>query len=536
MTMTVANVDRWNPGDLREVFHATRSRAEAATEAANGIAGLPAFGTWGGDAAAAARDAVGKTRRDLDEHGNEALAVARAADRAADRVEELKRGIANLRERARQLGMELNPFANDFAPAAGTTMDDADVAQAEAELRPRLAGLLAEAAAIDDELAAAISMATGGTPIPDEGPPVGAQGLTPTQVASDANEAELESERRRVHADVDAMQRQIDQWARETYTGGSVVASREQIEALAGRLSGQRAYLDDLNAVHDALGKADETYLTVFDPRTGTGKHVLAAVAVGNPDTAQNISVTVPGVGSTVKDSLPSMVTEAGTLRAETLRQLHLDGLPESAATISWVGYDPPPNPLNTMSLADAIATMGDGRAVPGAQSLSDYLVELRQHNPDAHLALFGHSYGSLTSSLALQDLNAQGLHPVDDVVFYGSPGLELTDPAQLGMPDGHAFVMRGETDPIAGIVAELAPVHGWGINPYDGAFPQLSASAGVDPGGVPRDGVQSHSDYPRMGSDDRLRMSGYNLAAVLAGIPDNQVIMPSVEHPVPAR
>ena len=37
---------------------------------------------------------------------------------------------------------------------------------------------------------------------------------------------------------------------------------------------------------------------------------------------------------------------------------------------------------------------------------------------PDAEISLLGHSYGSLTSSLALQDLNAQGLHPVDNVVF----------------------------------------------------------------------------------------------------------------------
>jgi hypothetical protein len=536
MTLSVADIDRWNAGDLREVFHATRSRAEAAAEASNGIAQLPAFGSWGGDAADAAKDAVGKTRRDLDEHGNEALAVARAADRAADRVEDLKGRLAALRERARQLGMELDAHTNAFVPAAGSTMDAADVASARAELVPQLAALLAEAAAIDDDLAAAINMATGHTPIPAEGPPVGAQGLTPTQVASDANEAKLERERARVQGEVDRMQRQLDQWARETYMGGKDVASTDQINALASTLSGQRKYLDDLNAVHDALGKADETYLTVFDPRTGTGKHVLAAVAVGNPDTAANVSVTVPGVGSTSKDSLPSMVSEANALRAETLRQLHLEGLPESAATIAWMGYDPPPNPINTLSPADALATMTDDQAVPGAQSLSNYLQEIRHNNPDGHLALFGHSYGSLTSSLALQDLNAQGLHPVDDVVFYGSPGLELTDPAQLGMPDGHAFVMRGQTDPIAGIFAELAPVHGWGINPYDGSFPQLSASAGVDPGGVLRDGVQSHADYPRMGSGDQLRMSGYNLAAVLAGIPDNEVIMPPPEPIPPPR
>ncbi|PIJ32070.1 hypothetical protein BMW24_020320 [Mycobacterium heckeshornense] len=34
-------------------------------------------------------------------------------------------------------------------------------------------------------------------------------------------------------------------------------------------------------------------------------------------------------------------------------------------------------------------------------------------------------------------------MHPVNDAVFYGSPGLELTDPSQLGLANGHAYVMR---------------------------------------------------------------------------------------------
>jgi Lipoprotein confined to pathogenic Mycobacterium len=51
VTVSVADIDRWDAGDVREVFHAARSRAEAAFEARDGIATLPAFGTWGGDAA-----------------------------------------------------------------------------------------------------------------------------------------------------------------------------------------------------------------------------------------------------------------------------------------------------------------------------------------------------------------------------------------------------------------------------------------------------------------------------------------------------
>jgi hypothetical protein len=534
VTVSVADIDRWDAGDVREVFHATRSRAEAAQAAANGIAQLPAFDTWGGDASRAAKESIGQTRKDLDAHGNEALAVARAADRAADDIEALKGKLANLRDRARQLGMELNAASNTFVPAAGSNIAEVDAALAEAELQPQLTALLAEAAAIDDELARAINMATGKTPIPQTGPPVGAEGLTPTQVASDANEARLDQGRASTQTKVDQLQHQIDELARQTYTTGDhSAASLDQLNQLKAQLDGAKTHLGELNAVHDALGKAPETYLTAFDPRTGTGKQVLAAVAVGNPDTARNVSVTVPGIGSTTKDTLPGMVTEAQNLQLEAQRQLKNAGLPGSAATIAWMGYDPPPNPLNTLSPADALATMGDGQARGGADSLSSYLEQVRANNPNGHITLLGHSYGSLTSSLALQELNAQGLHPVNDVVFYGSPGLELTSPDQLGLGAGHAYVMRGMDDPIANAVAELAPVHGWGANPYDGMFPELSAQAGADPGGVVREGVQAHADYARLGSDNQLRMSGYNLAAVMAGLPGNELLAPPPPPPI---
>jgi hypothetical protein len=419
VTVSVADIDRWDAGDVREVFHATRSRAEAAQEAANGIARLPAFDTWGGDASQAAKESIGQTRKDLDAHGNEALAVARAADRAAADIEALKGKLASLRDRAHQLGMELDAASNTFVPAAGSKITEVDAALAEAELQPRLTALLTEAVAIDDELAQAINMATGKTPIPQTGPPVGAEGLTPTQVASDANEARLDQERASTQTRVDQLQHQIDELARRTYTTGDhSAASLDPLNQLKAQLDGAKTHLGELNAVHDALGKAPETYLTAFDPRAGAGKQVLAAVAVGNPDTARNVSVTVAGIGSTTKDTLPGMVTEAQNLQLEAQRQLRNAGLPGSAATIAWMGYDPPPNPLNTLSPADALATMGDGQARGGADSLSSYLEQVRANNPNGHITLLGHSYGSLTSSLALQELNAQGLHPVNDVVF----------------------------------------------------------------------------------------------------------------------
>jgi hypothetical protein len=158
----------------------------------------------------------------------------------------------------------------------------------------------------------------------------------------------------------------------------------------------------------------------------------------------------------------------------------------------------------------------------------------VRANNPEAHVTLLGHSYGSLTSSLALQELHARGVHPVDDVVFYGSPGLGLTNPDQLGLGADNAYVMRAPGDLITSLVAPTAPLHGWGVDPYAGMFPELSSQPGFDGGDVLREGVQGHADYPRVGSDGNLRMSGYNMAAVVAGLPDNELVFAPPPPAVP--
>jgi hypothetical protein len=96
--------------------------------------------------------------------------------------------------------------------------------------------------------------------------------------------------------------------------------------------------------------------------------------------------------------------------------------------------------------------------------------------------------------------------------------------------------------------VAPLAPLHGWGSDPYGGMMPELSSQAGASLDGVLREGVHSHADYPRAvigpGGEQMLRMSGYNLAVVAAGIADSphggeQLMMaPSFlnPHPHPGR
>lgn len=538
MTLTVADIDRWNAGAVREVFQAANARGQATLDASRQLSTLSVFDTWEGATAEARKHTNATIRVDLDAHGNEALAVARAADLAVDGIERVQSDLRSLRHDAAGLHMAVEATTNTVVPAANCLPVEAFIA--DIQLQPRLDAILAEANTVDDELAAAINLADGDTAMsPDSGPPVGPQGLTPTQRESDANQERVREQRATLQAHINDLKNAIAR------AGGN--QSRRQ--DLNGQLNAAQHRMAEYDAINDALSREPETYLTQLDIPADPGGKVRAAVAVGNPDTAADISVTVPGLGSTTKDSLPSMVTEAANLQNTAEEELRRLGQPGSVVTIAWMGYDPPANPLNTSNPRDYWRTISDARAQAGASALAQYLQQLHAANPNAHLSLFGHSYGSLTSSLALQQLNAQGVHPVNDAVFYGSPGLGLDNPAQLGLGDGHAFVMKAPPgDDWIPELAPLAPLHGWGADPYLGMLPELSSQAGVSPDGVLREGVHSHADYPRAvtgpGGEQTLRMSGYNLAVVAAGIADmpdggKQLMMaptPLAPHPHPGR
>ncbi|HZU48265.1 MAG TPA: alpha/beta hydrolase family protein [Mycobacterium sp.] len=523
MTLSVADIDRWNAEAVREVFHVATARGQATLEVSRQLGTLAVFDTWEGQTAEARKHQNTQIRKDLDAHGNEALAVGRAANQAADGIENVQAKLRQLRADAAALHMTIDPMTNAVVPSSTFKGLPIEALIAEEQLQHRLDEILAEANAVDSELAAAINMADGDTPIPaDAGPPIGPQGLTPTQRESDANQARLRDERAKLQHHIDELQGRYDRLAAHGGDSAELQGLKDQLNAAHNRMA-------EFDSVDRALTEAPETYLTQLQIPTDPKQKVGAAVAVGNPDTASNISVTVPGVGSTTKASLPGMVNEANNLRREEIRQLTAAGKPASVAAIAWMNYNPP-NPLDSGSPQDLLKTMTDAQAKAGAGDLSKYLEHVRANNPTGHLTVLGHSYGSLTASLALQQLNAEGVHPVNDVVFYGSPGLELYSPARLGLDHGSAYVMQAPHDLITNLVAPLAPVHGWGLDPYapGSGMIELSSQSGFDPGGIWRDGVYGHADYPRTFQDalghQELRMSGYNLAAIAAGLPGNKV------------
>jgi hypothetical protein len=165
VTLTVADIERWDAGDVREVFHAASSRAQANFDASNGLATLQAFQSWGGEAAEAAKQAIGQTREDLDANGNEALTVAVAARSAADNIERIKSELATLKADAEALGMEIDPTSDTVVPGP-KVRNPIEAELKQAQLQPRLDKIVTEANVVDMALANAINMAGGKTPIP----------------------------------------------------------------------------------------------------------------------------------------------------------------------------------------------------------------------------------------------------------------------------------------------------------------------------------------------------------------------------------
>src|SRR5690606_25337410 len=148
MSITVADIDRWNVADLRAVFDAAKQRGGAAHDAAGGIAFLPAFESWVGQASDAAYEATTRRRSALGAQGEESAAVSRAVKLGADGVEAVKNKLAELREQAAQLGMQLNAAGTAFERAPGSMIDASQISAARLMLQPALNDLLADANAV----------------------------------------------------------------------------------------------------------------------------------------------------------------------------------------------------------------------------------------------------------------------------------------------------------------------------------------------------------------------------------------------------
>ncbi|MEU3473199.1 alpha/beta hydrolase [Rhodococcus sp. NPDC006774] len=471
---------------------------------------------WDGPAAEAAREAMRRIRSDL---GDAAAELLRIATCTADASIDMQSLVTALRS------VEQTAAEERFAVGSDGSVSDAGASYSVAlldlwstmrerrrcreELAERIAQLIRTATDFDDVLArrlvggtSAASVATAvAASVPRDGSPaanaafwsalspaartrllveqsalIGNLDGLPGRVRDSANRRVLAAERLRLRAVEVELQKELA----DNVFGGMFSDADAGLEQTRTRLA-------SLDAIDATLAQGARQLLVLDN---SSYEETLAAVAVGDVDSATHVAVFVPGLDSTVHGNLLRYDGDMENVK-DTVSQL----VSESAAAVTWLDYQAPQLGWSLLDPDRSVAS--DAAARAGADRLVPFLDGLdAARASDPHLSVLAHSYGSLTAATALRDDTG-----VDDFVALGSPGFGTHSVADLRLPVGHVFAAEAEGD----IVADL------------GAF-------GRDPGAL--DGVTvlstersdgghdsiGHSDYLTEGST-----SGRNTALVVA-------------------
>jgi pimeloyl-ACP methyl ester carboxylesterase len=195
----------------------------------------------------------------------------------------------------------------------------------------------------------------------------------------------------------------------------------------------------------DNVGDPVDVNLLVYQPGAFGGDGAVA-VSYGDPDTADNTAVIVPGITND-GTNIAGQGADAYELYKSSIRN------GESAATIAWMGYDAPSwNPENALDWPgdglDMGSVINEGKAEAGGKLLADLVDGLRatDEGDRSNLTVIGHSYGSTTAAHAAHD---HGLN-ADSLTLLGSPGAggdDVNSVSDLGMPEGKVYVGAADND-----------------------------------------------------------------------------------------
>jgi hypothetical protein len=277
----------------------------------------------------------------------------------------------------------------------------------------------------------------------------------------------------------------------------------------AGRYANARRSNEGL--VHDrGHSGVNEVFLYKYRPEDLGGRGA-AAIAIGNPDTADNTTVVVPGTGNSVNrgwlSSQDALNVYNQSQQADPNR---------STAVVAWMGYQTPDSPTDPR-----IATPGLAR--DGASALAADVNGLWASHDSAtpsHVTVSGHSYGSTT----VADAAVKGMH-ANDVVLVGCPGTDLADSASdFHLDGGKVYVGDASADPVgqageyhylsrgAGLVFGHGTELGLGADPASAGYGATRFDAQV-PGYDGEFDFGAHTHYYQVGNE-----SLHNIVAVATG------------------
>ena len=588
--MNLDDIDDWNVGALNNISNELTTELNTAAEVAAELEKVSALPGWHSPAADAARNRIKTVRGNVLDDTAVLGAMQQLAEETALAVTKLQTELANLRALVGAQDGHLSLASDGEVTISGTPEEITKLQQLADDVETRAKALIHQAQDIDNDCAevfghiikgdvtahgatdAASAFKAGedqsglSAPYPPTGP-----GTEPKDSTAWWNALSAEEQQKVLAEHPDwvnnnegiptAIRNQLNRPLLDQAIANEEkrVPTREELvrfypgldAAAIDKLYGERTRrLRELQGVRNALLIDPENPALGYDPNkflmnfNPTDAEVNAAVAVGNPDESQYVTVTTPGM-NTHGDSMPAMVGEAGVLRAEIQAQLEAHGVSDpKVSSIAWFGYDPPDVD------ATVLGAISEDRANAGAVDLARFYQGINAtniHGSDVELSAFGHSYGSTTTAQALNELGEKGV--VDNAAFYGSPGLgwanekllgfipqPIMDESDLFLDEGHGFVMSAHNDPVSegygpgNIIPSLADFGGHGPNTNTLPLEQLSSDATTTPDGVVRQGASGHSEYPRPtdvhypdGSTKQvLRTPGYNLAIIGAGLADD--------------
>ncbi|WP_249227596.1 alpha/beta hydrolase [Kutzneria sp. CA-103260] len=233
----------------------------------------------------------------------------------------------------------------------------------------------------------------------------------------------------------------------------------------------------------DGKNKGDGVYVLSWDPDGPGQKQGTMAVAFGNPDTAKNVAVCVPGTTATLGDDGFDL-DRAANLKGQ------MDSGGSGNAVIQWLGYDAPDSLLGSQVVSAKDADDGAPRLVA---DVDGYRAAAEQAGNHQHLTVIGHSYGSTVVGKA-------GMHGLaaDDIVFVGSPGVGASNADQLSAGDGHVWAGATRHDPVVQATqGSWFTEDGSSRGPYDSSFGARQFGA-VDNSWT----GNAHSEYYEPGSE----------------------------------
>lgn len=332
----------------------------------------------------------------------------------------------------------------------------------------------------------------------------------PADARNTANQATLQSEVESLNSEISSVESQI--------AALEASGDEEGAEALQDRLAELEGTREDATRlqgdIEEAKSSGNDVYLLDYNLE-GDGQ---AVVAIGNPDTAVNTAVHVPGTSSDL-ENFGSQINRAATMQADAV-----EAAPgEETAVIAWLGYDAP----------DDVPQASDPQyAHDATDDLNSFMngLDAAHQGEDSHTTLMGHSYGSTVAGDTMR--THEGV--ADELITVASPGTTANSAEELNIDEDHIWSTTAEGDAIelpedAGLLGHDATTDGFGGNEFTSEAVGEDGQV-IEPEwntGVTGDGTQIHGGYWRdidddgNGERDRPNTARTNIANIITGNTD---------------